>query len=133
MFFEHISRLLLVGLLLILKNKKLTFIFFITYPANNHLFKVNNRNISKRCKICSNLTMRTAERRHWLHSGPFIVNFEHISHLFVVFLLLTLNRQLLAGKNFKRECTSINLFSYVSIAVLTNVTHFLKRASFIHM
>ena len=26
------------------------------------------------------------------HSGIFIVNFEHISHLFLVFLLLTLNK-----------------------------------------
>ena len=31
-------------------------------------------------------------------SGVFIVNFEHISHLVLVFLLLTLNMQLPAGK-----------------------------------
>ena len=30
-------------------------------------------------------------------SGVFIVNFEHISHLILVFLLLTLNMQLPAG------------------------------------
>ena len=30
--------------------------------------------------------------RHWRRFGVFIVNFEHISHLFLVFLLLTLNR-----------------------------------------
>ena len=30
-------------------------------------------------------------------SGVFIVNFQHISHLFLVFLLLTLNKQMLAG------------------------------------
>ena len=28
----------------------------------------------------------------WRRSGTFIVNFEHISHLSSVFLLLTLNR-----------------------------------------
>ena len=28
----------------------------------------------------------------WRRSGIFIVNFEHISHLFLVFLLLTLSR-----------------------------------------
>ena len=28
---------------------------------------------------------------HWRRSGVFIVNFEHISHLVKVFLLLTLN------------------------------------------
>ena len=29
--------------------------------------------------------------RHWRRSGIFIVNFEHISHLVLVFLLLTLS------------------------------------------
>ena len=30
--------------------------------------------------------------RHWRRSGVFIVNFEHITHFFVVFLLFTLNK-----------------------------------------
>ena len=33
----------------------------------------------------------------WRRSGVFIVNFEHISHPFLNFILLTLNRQLFAG------------------------------------
>ena len=41
--------------------------------------------------------MKTPERRHWHRSGVFIVNFEYISDLLLVFLLLTLNRQLPAG------------------------------------
>ena len=32
----------------------------------------------------------------WRRSGAFIVNFQHISHLFLVFLLLTLNKSILA-------------------------------------
>ena len=35
--------------------------------------------------------------RHLRHSGVFIVNFEHISHLVLVLLLVTLNMQLPAG------------------------------------
>ena len=35
------------------------------------------------CDISSKLTIKTPERRHWLCSGVFIVNFEHISHLFL--------------------------------------------------
>ena len=31
----------------------------------------------------------TPERRHWRRSGVFIVNYEHIWHLVLVFLLLT--------------------------------------------
>ena len=34
----------------------------------------------------------------WGRSGVFVVNFEHISHLFLVFLLLHLNMQLPAGR-----------------------------------
>ena len=42
-----------------------------------HMFKVNNK------------TSRTT-RRHWLRSGVFIVNLEHIPYLFLLFLLLIL-------------------------------------------
>ena len=44
--------------------------------------------------ICSKskLTIKTSEQRHWGRSADFIVNFEHISHLFLVFLLLILNK-----------------------------------------
>ena len=31
---------------------------------------------------CTKLTIKTPERRQWRRSGVFIVNFEHISHLF---------------------------------------------------
>ena len=44
-------------------------------PANTYLFKVNNRNTWKRCKICSKLTKKTPEQHHCLHSVAFIVNF----------------------------------------------------------
>ena len=54
------------------------------------MFKVNNRNTGTRCDICSKLTLKTPERRYWRRSGVFNVNFEHISHLVLVFLVLTL-------------------------------------------
>ena len=38
--------------------------------------------------MCSKLTIKTPERR----SGVFIVNFEHISHLALMFVLLTINK-----------------------------------------
>ena len=59
--------------------------------ADIYLLKVNDRNTRTRCKICSKLTIKTPEQRHWRPSGVFIVNFEHISHLAIVLLLLTLN------------------------------------------
>ena len=64
----------------------------IVNPAKIYSFKVNNRNTRKRCEMCSKLTIKTPERRQWLRSGVFIVNFEHISHLFLLSLLWNLNK-----------------------------------------
>ena len=47
--------------------------------------KINNRNTRTRCEICSKLTIKTPERRHLRRSGLVFVNFEHISHLVLVF------------------------------------------------
>ena len=53
-------------------------------PANIYLFKFNG-NTRKRCKICSKWTIKTPEQRQWRRSGGLIFNFEHISHLSLVF------------------------------------------------
>ena len=56
------------------------------YPAGIYMLKGNNRNTRTWCEICSKLTVK-----RYLYSGIFFVNFEHISHLVLGFLLLTLN------------------------------------------
>ena len=78
---------------------KATFVAQKINPANIYLFKVSNRNTRISCEVCSKLTIKTPERLHWGRSGVFIVNFEHISHLFQVFLLLILDKEMLAGKS----------------------------------
>ena len=55
------------------------------FPTSNYMFKVNSRNTIAKCEICSKLTTKTPEWRQWYRSGVFIVNFEHISHLVLVF------------------------------------------------
>ena len=35
------------------------------YPVGIYLLKVNNRNTRTRCEICSKLTIKTQEQRHW--------------------------------------------------------------------
>ena len=55
----------------------------LSYPANINWFKVNK----KRGEICSKLTIKTLERRQQGHSTVSTVNFEHISHLFSVFIV----------------------------------------------
>ena len=66
-------------------------------PAGNYMFKVNNRNTRTSCEICSKLKIKITEGCQWCRSGIFIVNFEHISQLILVFLLLTLSKQMPAG------------------------------------
>ena len=62
-----------------------------TYPFGIYLLRINNGNTRTRCEIFSKLTTKTPERRHWHRSAFFIINFERISHLVLLFLLLTLN------------------------------------------
>ena len=37
------------------------------------------------CEICSKLTVKEADRRHWRRSVVFIFDFEQISHIVLVF------------------------------------------------
>ena len=53
--------------------------FYINTPAGIYLFKLSNGNTKKLWKI---------------YSGVFIVNFEQISHIILVFSLLILNKQM---------------------------------------
>ena len=55
-----------------------------SHPSRHLPTQVNNRNIRTRCGMCSKLTIKTP--RHWRRSGVFNVNFEHISHLVLVFM-----------------------------------------------
>ena len=68
-------------------------------PANIYMLKVNNGNSRKRYEICSKLAIKTPGRRQWRRSGVLIVNFEHISNILLLFLLLTLNSKCLLGKH----------------------------------
>ena len=60
------------------------------YPASIYLLNDNNRNTRVSSETCTKLTIK---RR----SGVFVDNFVHISHIVLVFLLLTLSRQIEAG------------------------------------
>ena len=53
--------------------------------------KLTLETLEQRCETCSKLTIKILERRKWSRSGVF-VNFEHISHLVLLFLSLTLSR-----------------------------------------
>ena len=94
-------------------------------PAGIYLLKVNNRNTGTRCEICSKLTIKIPERRQW---RIFVVNFEHISHLDLVFLLLTLNIYLPAGNISKHSELIYTTFNcYIFYKKLANFPFFLDN------
>ena len=53
-------------------------------------------------------------------SGVFIVNFEHISHLFLVLLLLPLNKQMFAG-SYPVDSKTLKLFTTAIIDRCTEI------------
>ena len=57
--------------------------------VNIYLFKFNNRNTRKRSEICAKLTIKTT---------VFMVKVEHFSHFFLILILFTLDRWMLAGQ-----------------------------------
>ena len=57
--------------------------------AGIFLFKVNNENTKTMCK---KFTIKTLERHHCCPSGASVVNFEKISHIVLLFPLLTFNK-----------------------------------------
>ena len=50
------------------------------------MFKVNNSNARTSYEICSKLTIKTPERSQWRRFGVFIVSFEHLVLVFLLFL-----------------------------------------------
>ena len=68
-----------------------------TSQVNIYLFNLNNKDTKERCKICSKSTIKTPRRRESCRFGVFIVNFEHISHLVLVSLMLTLSNWISTG------------------------------------
>ena len=61
-----------------------------TQNRNPSIQKIGNSNLFK---------VATKAKPHWRCSGVFIVNFEHISHLFLMFLLFTKNKKMLTVNN----------------------------------
>ena len=52
-----------------------------------------NRNKRKKCLTCLKLTIKATERCHWRRRfGIFMVSFERISHIFLVFLEFKISR-----------------------------------------
>ena len=100
--------------------------------ANKYMLKVSNINTRKKCEIYWNLTIKALEQRQWCRSGVFIVNFEHISRFFLVFIFLTLNRLMFVGTyclEFVSEA-GICYNSWISIFWLVEILDFSEKFYF---
>ena len=90
----------------------------------HYLFKVINNNTRKTCEICSKLTIATLEKRQWCCPFVFIVNFEHISRIFLLFLLLILIMYLFAGEQYTKWLGEFNWHRFgVTIFNLEHIWH----------
>ena len=62
-------------------------------PTIIYLLKVSSVSTRKNGKICSKLPLKTLKQRSTISN----VDVEHISHLLLLFLMLTLSKQMFAG------------------------------------
>ena len=85
-------------------------------PASIYLFQVKKRNSRKSSDKCSKLAIKTPEASHWRSSGVFIVNFEHISHLFLVSFWIIF---IWGWKVFYQNCCKIRCVNYARMRVFS--------------
>ena len=89
--------------------------------------KSTTETAEKRCVIYYKLTIKTPEQSQWRRSGVFIVNFDYMSQLFLVFLksldislvslLSTLNSYLrTATKKHSESCQTSEMELFTKIA-----------------
>ena len=86
------------------------------FPAGNYLFKVSNGNNRRMSDFFSKLTMKTPGRSYWYRYGVFIVNYEQISHIPLVSLLLILKICQL-GRSYHKKYKKSTYFYFQSMAI----------------
>ena len=69
----------------------------------------------EKSEICSKLTIKTSDRRHWRRSSFFVDNFEHISHHFSV-RIVDFEQENVTGKWEMRNGTAA-LYRKMSVVV----------------
>ena len=90
------------------------------------MFKVNNRNTRTRCEICSNLTIKTPERRQYFTtcSSVSIINFEHViagweCPLSSVYSLIYPLSHSLFRNRFENDWSKISFVRFIAIQVFS--------------
>ena len=81
----------------LVKNARHTSKIFV-FPAGIYLLKVNEGHSKTMSKTYLKLTIKTEERHYLGHSAIFIVKFERILHIALVYPFLTLNKEMSTSK-----------------------------------
>ena len=69
------------------------FDWIIHLPSRHLLVQCQQNKVNRTMyEICSDLTIETPEWRHWHRFGVFNMNFEHSSHVVLMFPWLTFNK-----------------------------------------
>ena len=61
------------------------------HRANKYMLRVHIRKTRTRWEICSNLTIKTPERRHWTCSYFFTINFTYFTRYSSIFIVVFLS------------------------------------------
>ena len=94
------------------------FIIKTVFKKRMCLFKANVRNTKTVLENCSKSTMKATEGRQWGRSCIFIINFEQIPHIVLVFPLSILTKQMPAERSFEvRFSKSLEKWKYLVIYV----------------
>ena len=93
--------------------------------------KSSNIKNRKRFEICSKLTIKTTERRQRRCSDVITVNFEHILHLFLLFILFD-SEQLNVSWRVRETVTALDFFSKLFQKFLTLLDHHQENKLFAH-
>ena len=70
---------------------KISKVNFNTSASGIYLFNANNGRTRGTCEFCPKLTIKSSKLRQWLCFGVFNINFEQISHIYLL-LPLSLNK-----------------------------------------
>ena len=104
----------------------------ISWPIDIYLFKVNNRNSTTICEICSKFAIKTQEKSQWRRSCVFTVNSEQIPNIVLVFPFLDFEPKIIALHNLLNT-HQVNTCSKLVIKILVwclNMhSKWIKRAS----
>ena len=96
------------------------------FPDNIYLFKVNNRNSTKRCDICSKLTIKKPERHQLCFSWVLLLNLSKFHTFFYCFYCWLWASKCLLGYDWLFPYPENNYLLKVNIETLEKYVNYVQ-------